>query len=56
MNSNEDSGDNGKELEYWEVCLSQVNRQIVNLIEEGYDISDIRRALSWLLHELCWEE
>jgi len=44
-----------RELEHSEICLSQIDRQIMNLIEEGYAIEDVRRSLSWLLHELCCE-
>lgn len=47
--------DPDRELEHWEVCLSQIDKQILNLIEEGYAIEDVRRSLSWLLHELCCE-
>ena len=47
--------DEDNELEHWEICMSQIDKQIINLLEEGYDIKDISRALSWLLHEICCE-
>ena len=42
--------------ENWEVCMMQLERQVINLLDEGYVNNDISRALSWMLHEIACEE
>ena len=42
--------------EDWEVCMMQFERQMINLLEEGYDNKDLARALSWILHEIVCED
>ena len=53
-NNNESPQENTHED--WEVCMMQLERQVINLLEEGYVNNDIARALSWMLHEIVCEE
>ena len=58
----EDHSENNSEFphqnthEDWEVCMMQFERQLVNLIDEGYVLNDISRAMTWMLHEIACEE
>ncbi len=53
-NSNESHQENTHED--WEVCMMQFERQLVNLLDEGYVLNDISRAMTWMLHEIACEE